>query len=60
MMKKWADKSTTSYDILDFKAYIKKLEGKYLVIERHMLQIQGILLQCLKLNKSICPIQIFM
>ena len=41
---KWADKSTTSYDILDFKSYIKDLQRKYLVIERHMFKIQGILL----------------
>ena len=36
--------------MLDFKSYIKNLERKYLIIERHMLQIQGILLQYLKLN----------
>ena len=36
--EKWADKSTRSYDILDFKSYIKNLESKYLVVERHMLQ----------------------
>ena len=35
---KWSDKSTTSYDMLDFKSYIKNLWGKYLVTERHMLQ----------------------
>ena len=29
---------------------IKNLQRKYLVIERHMLKIQGILLQCLKFN----------
>ena len=44
------DKSTTSYDMLDFESDIKKLKGKYLVIERHKLQIQGILLQYLNLN----------
>ena len=48
--KKWADKSITSCDMLDFKSYIENLEGKYLVFERHMLQIQGILMQYLKLN----------
>ena len=31
---KWADKSTTSYDRLDFKSYIKHFTHKYLVIER--------------------------
>ena len=35
--------------MLDFKSYIKNVQGKYLVIERHMLQIQGILLQYLSL-----------
>ena len=39
---KWPDKSTTSYDKLDFKSYMKNLEGKYLLIERHILQIQSI------------------
>ena len=34
----------------DFKCYIKDLQAKYLVIERNMLQIQGILLQYLKFN----------
>ena len=34
----------TSYDMLDFKSYTKSLTLKYLVIEHHMLQIQGILL----------------
>ena len=47
---KWPDKSTTSYDRLDFKSYLKNLSGKYLAIERHMLQIQGILLQYLYIN----------
>ena len=47
---KWADKSTTSYDMLDIKSYINSLTRKYLVIGRHMLQIQGILLQYLKFN----------
>ena len=47
---KWADKSTTSYIMFDFKSYIKSLYSKYLVIERYKLQIQGILLQYLKLN----------
>ena len=42
---KLPDKSTTSYDKLDFKSYIKSLTRKYLEIGRHMLQIQGILLQ---------------
>ena len=36
--------------MLEFKRYIKHLQGKYLVIERHMLQIQGILLQYLLFN----------
>ena len=45
--KKWPDKSTTSYDKLDFKSYTKSLTRKYLVIERHMLQTHGILLQYL-------------
>ena len=40
---KWPDKTTTSYDMLDFNSYIKSLTRKYLVIGRHMLQIQGIL-----------------
>ena len=47
---KWADKSTTSYDMLDFKSYIKNLTCKYLVNECHMLKLQGILLQYLKLD----------
>ena len=33
---KWADKSTTSYDMLNFISYTKSLTRKYLVIERHM------------------------
>ena len=41
-LHKWPDKSTTSYDMLDIKS---NLRNKYLVIERHMLHIQGILLQ---------------
>ena len=44
MRLKWPNKSTTGYDMLDFKSYIKSLTRKYLVIGRHMLQIQGILL----------------
>ena len=40
---KWPDKSTTSYIMLDFKSDIKNLQGKYLDIERHILQIHGIL-----------------
>ena len=36
---KWVDKSTTSYDFLDFKSYIKNLTRKYLVTERHMLKL---------------------
>ena len=36
--------------MFDFKSYIKSLYGKYMVIERHVLQMQGILLQYLKLN----------
>ena len=46
----WPDKSTTSYAMLDFKSYIENLQRKYLVIERHMLQIQDILLQYFKFN----------
>ena len=56
---KWPDKSTTSYDMLDFKRYAANLTSKYRVIERHLLQIQGILLHYLKLNWPICPLQIF-
>ena len=39
--QKWADKSTTYYDILDFKSYVKSLAHKYLVIEspRHTFAI---------------------
>ena len=47
---KWPDKSTTSYDMLDFKSKTKIWQGKYLLIERHIFQIQGILLQHLKLD----------
>ena len=47
---KWPDKYTTSYAMLDFKSVIENLQGKYLVIERHILQIQDILLQFLKFN----------
>ena len=36
--------------MLDFERDIENLEGKYLVIERYMLQIQDILLQYLKFN----------
>ena len=50
LLIKWPDKSTTSYDMLDFKSYIKSFTRKYLVIGRHMLQIQGIFLQYLKFN----------
>ena len=46
--------------MLDFKSYIKSLERKYLVIERHKLQIQGLLLQYLKFNWPICPLRIFL
>ena len=56
---KWPDKSTTSYDMLDNNSYTKSLTRKYMVIERHMLQIQGILLQHLKLNYPICSLRIF-
>ena len=41
----WADKSTTTYDMIDFISYIKKITRKYLVIDRHILKIQSILLQ---------------
>ena len=44
---KLPDKSTTSYDMLDFESDIENLQGKYVVIERHILQIQDILLQYL-------------
>ena len=47
---KWIDKSTISYDMVDFKSYIKHLTRKYLVTERPMLKLQGILLQYLKFN----------
>ena len=51
IINKWPDKSTTSYDMLDFKSYIKSLTRENLVIGRHnMLQIQGIPLQYLKFN----------
>ena len=56
---KWADKSTTSYDMLEFKSYAKSLTRKYLVIGPHVLQIQGILLQLLMLNLPICQLQTF-
>ena len=36
--------------MLDFESDIENLQGKYLVIDRHMLQIQGIFLQYLKSN----------
>ena len=49
-MVKRPDKSSTSYDMLDFKSYTKSLTRKYLVIVSHMLQIQGLLFQYLKLN----------
>ena len=41
---------TKGYDMLNFKSYIKSLTLKYLVIGRHMLQIQGIHLQYLKFD----------
>ena len=44
--------------MLDFKSYIKSWTRKYLVIERNMLQIQGILLHYLKFNWPIFPLQI--
>ena len=37
---RWADKSTTSYDMLDFKSYMKNLTRKYLVTERHILKLR--------------------
>ena len=55
---KWADKSTTTYNIVDFENYIKNLTRKYLVIERNILKIQGILLQYLKFNYQIFTLQI--
>ena len=36
--------------ILDFESDIENLKGNYQVIERRLLQIQDILLQCLKFN----------
>ena len=45
--------------MVDFKNYIKNLTRKYLVIERHFLAIQGILLQYLKFNYQIITLQIF-
>ena len=36
--------------MLDFKSCVKNLTHKYLVTERHMLKLQGILLQYLKFN----------
>ena len=36
--------------MLDFESDIENLQKKYLVIERHILQIQDILLQYLKLK----------
>ena len=44
--------------MLDFKSYMN-LQEKYLVIKRHMLQIQVLLLQHLNLNWPICPLQVF-
>ena len=56
---KWPDISTRSYDMLDFKNDINNLTRKYLVTERHMLKLQGILLQYLKFNYPIYPLQFF-
>ena len=56
---KCSDKSTTSYDMVDIKSYTKSLTCKYLVNKRHMLHIQGILLQHLKLNWPICQLNFF-
>ena len=36
--------------MLDFESDIENLQGKYLVIERHILKIQDILLQYLTFN----------
>ena len=36
--------------MLEIKSDIENLQGKYLVIERHILQIQDILLKYLKFN----------
>ena len=44
-VNKWPDKSTTSYAMLDFESDIENLKGKYLAIERQILQSQYILLQ---------------
>ena len=45
--------------MLDFGSNIENLQGKYLVIERYILQIQDTLLQYLKFNQQIFPLQIF-
>ena len=42
--------TTTSYAMLDFESNIENLQRKYLVIERHILQIQEILLRYLNFN----------
>ena len=44
--------------MLDFESDIENLKGKYLVMERHILQIQDILLQYSQLDYQIFPLQI--
>ena len=56
---KCPDKSTARYAMLGFESDIENLRGKYLVIERHILQIQDMLLQYLKFNLQIFPLQMF-
>ena len=55
---KWHDKSTTSYAMLDFETDIKNLQENYLVIERHILQIQDILLQYFKFKVKLSDISL--
>ena len=50
---KWPVQSTTCYAMLDFESDRENLQGKYLLIERHILQIQDILLQYLPYKLSI-------
>ena len=45
----WPDKSTTSYAMLDFESDIENLQGKFLLFERNILQMQDIFRQYLKL-----------
>ena len=36
---KWPDKSTTSYDMLDFKGYIENLLLKYRLIKQYIAKV---------------------